>query len=621
MKAMQAALLMGTALIAAAPVLAEEIYELDEITLSAGREETEIKRSGATVEVITAEELEKSGETRVADYLETLPGVSIRMSGPIGTTASLYLRGAPAQYVPVIVDGIEVGDPAAGQGAFDFGTLTTSDISRIEVLKGSNSALYGSQAVAGAISITTKRATEIGTEQSAAAEVGSYNTRKLSYSYATKTEKGEIALTASHLTTDGFSARDENDGNFEADGYRANRLSFYTDYQVTPDLKIGVNGFVEDTHGEFDDFVGDVGATSWVETSPGVWEPMFVAGTPGDDYTIRDTKGARLFAEFTTGAVDQKLDFTFYDIDRTSCSNGWCDDFFGTRKKLAWQGATDLGLNGRLVFGADTEEEEAHGESTRTNGVFAELSYAFGNNLDVTASLRHDDHSDFGGFTSGRLAAVYRFSDDLLLRASLGNGFRAPSLYELYGPYGDPSLEREESRSAEIGIEKRLGDKGALRLTAFHLKAENLIGFDGAATVCGQSYGCYNQVDGDSERSGVEISGDYQVAPKLRLGGSYTYTDSSISTGWGAVARHDLSLFADYAISDALSSTLSLQHVADRPNGLADYTVANLALGYEFAEGKEAYLRVENLFDEEYQLTSGYGTSDRALYVGVRASF
>lgn len=592
----------STSLIASAAG-AQEIFTLDEITVSANREETALNRSGATVAVVTADELEAAGDMRVADYLETLPGVSIKASGPIGTTATLYLRGAPAQYVPVFVDGIEVGDPAAGQGAFDFGTLATADISRIEVLKGSNSARFGSQAVAGAIDITTKRATEIGTEQSVAAEIGSYATRKLNYSYATKTETGEVALSYTHISTNGFSARDENNGNFEADGYRANRLSFYADYQITPGVKLGFNAFVEDTQGDFDDFVGDV------------------AGTPGDDYTIRDTKGARLFAEFSTGLVDQKVELTAYESDRSSCSNGWCDDFLGKRNKLAWQGAMDLGANGRLVFGADTEKETAHGASTRTNGVFAELSYGITPDLDVTASLRRDDHSDFGGFTSGRLAAVYRLSDDLLLRASIGNGFRAPSLYELYGPYGDTSLQREKSRSAEIGIEKQFGDLGSVRLTAFHLKAENLIGWDSSAVSCGSGFGCYNQVTGTSERQGVELSGDYAVSDRLRLGGSYTYVDSSITTGWGAVARHDLSLFADYEITDALSTTLTVQHVADRPNGLEDYTVANLGLSYDFMDGKEAYLRVENLFNEEYQLTSGYGTSDRALYVGLRASF
>ncbi|MEZ5685579.1 MAG: TonB-dependent receptor [Paracoccaceae bacterium] len=606
MTLLRSTLLLGTALapgFAGLPALAQEIIALDEITISANLEETALNRSGATVEVVTEDDLQNAGDTRVADFLETLPGVSLRMSGPIGTTATLYLRGAPAQYVPVFVDGIELGDPAAGQQAFDFGTLSTTDISRIEVLKGSNSAVYGSQAVAGAINITTKRAQDIGTEQAMAAEFGSYATRKLSYSYATKTDKGEIALTASHLSTDGFSARDENDGNFEADGYRANRLSFYADYQLAPALKLGVNGFIEDSRGEFDDFAGDV------------------AGTPGDDYTLRDSKGARAFAEFAAGAFEHTLEATYFQSDRVSCSNGWCDPFLGTRNKISWQGATDLGLNGRIVFGADSEQEKAHGAATRTNGVFTELSYALGDALDLTASARHDTHSDFGGFTSGRLAAVYRISDDLLLRASVGNGFRAPSLYELHGPYGDAGLKREESRSAEIGVEKRFGDLGHLRLTAFQMRAKNLIGWDSTAIACGSGFGCYNQVDGSSQRKGLELSGAYQIAPKLRLGGSYTYTDSSVSTGWAAVARHDLSLFADYAMTDALSTTLSVQHVADRPSGMADYTLANLGLGYEFAEGKRATLRIENLFDSEYQLNSGYGTSDRAIYVGIGATF
>lgn len=603
MQTLRISLLLTTALVAALPAGAEDATALDEITVSANLEATGTDRTGATVTVVTADALAQAGDTRVADYLSRLPGISVNSSGPIGTTASLYLRGAPAQYIPVLVDGIEVGDPAATQGAYDFGTLSTADVSRIEVLEGSSSALYGSQAVAGVINITTKRATKLGTEQSVAAEYGQYATRKFSYSVATKTENAEAALTYSHISTHGFSARDENDGNYEADGYRANRLSFFGQYTFANGLTLGANGFAEKSWGEFDDYEGDV------------------AGTPGNDFTTRDSKGARVFADFVTGTVANTLEATWFDSDRQSCSNGWCDPFDGTRTKFGYQGATDLGATARLAFGADTTKEKSAGASTRTNGVFGELNWAAAEKLDLTFSLRHDTHSDFGSFTSGRIAAVYRLQDDLLLRASLGNGFRAPSLYELYSVYGDPDLKREDSQSADIGIEKRWGETASLRATAFYLDAKNLIGWDYAATACGQPWGCYAQVDGHSRRSGLELAGHYRVSPRLDLAAAYTYTDNSVSTGWAAVAHHDLTVTATGEITEALSGDMSVHYVADRPDGMEDYAVVNASLSYDFGEGRTAYLRVENLFDKEYQTNKGYGTSDRAFYVGLRASF
>ncbi|NCU19859.1 TonB-dependent receptor [Candidatus Falkowbacteria bacterium] len=603
-------LMLGASLIAlgALPALAEEIIALDEITVSANLEETGIDKSGSSVVVITEDDLQKTADTRVTDYLARLPGVSLRGNGPIGTTTAIVLRGAPVQYVPVLVDGIDVTDPAGGKTDFDFATLTTGDISRIEVLKGSQSALYGSHAVGGVINITTKRASAIGTEQQAAVEYGSYATKTGSYSWATKSDRAELAFTLSHMSTEGFSAKDENDGNFEADGFRANRLSFFGQYELDTGALIGLNGFIEDSRGHFDDFAGDTPASA------------------GNDFTDRRNIGLRAFTQFSTGAVDHKLDLTHFRSNRVSTSDtSWpagATYFNGTRDKLAYQGATDLGAQARLVFGADTEREKVKGGGAAwMTGAFAELGWAPSDRIDVTATVRQDHHSRFGDFTSGRLAAVYRAREDLLFRAALGNGFRAPSLYELYGPYGDPSLQPEESLSAEIGVEKRWGDLATLRATAFYLEAEDLIGFNGTSTICGQPFGCYAQVPGQSRRSGLELEGTYTLSDRVELGAAYTYTDSSTSVGWAGVARHDVTLFATAALTDALSGTVSVQNVADRPDGLADYTLANATLSYDFGTGHEAYLRVENLFDEEYQTVKGYGTSDRALYVGLRASF
>ena len=161
---------------------AQEATDLGTLTLSANRgESTELARSGVTVEVVTKEDLEQSGETLLADYLATLPGVSLTSNGGIGGNASLRVRGLDGAYIGVYIDGIDVNDPSNTQTYFDFGSLTAADVSRVEVLKGAQSALYGSEAIAGVINITTARPTEPGFSQNLAAEYGSYDTRKLSF--------------------------------------------------------------------------------------------------------------------------------------------------------------------------------------------------------------------------------------------------------------------------------------------------------------------------------------------------------------------------------------------------------------------------------------------------------
>lgn len=598
MRPFRTVLLVSTAL-CALPAAAQDAVELDTITISANRSETPVSRTGATVTVVTDEALARTGDARVIDYLQRLPGFQFRSYGPIGTASSFTLRGAPGQYVPVLIDGIEVGDPAGTYGAFDLGTLSTADVSRIEVLAGSNSALYGANAVAGVVNITTKRATKEGMEQSLAAEYGRYATRRFSYSVAGKSDNAEGALTYSHLTTHGFSAQSSDS---EADGYRSNRISGYGQYSFANGVTVGINGFAENSRGEFDGY------------------PI----TPDRDFTPSETRGARLYGDFALGAVSNHVEASYYKIDRQSCQDSSCTDFKGDRVKYAYQGELDLSARTRLAFGADTEKEKALGNSTRTNGVFMEVSQSFGEQIDASLSLRHDDHSDFGNFTSIRAAGVYRMADDLALRASAGNGFRAPSLYQLHDPlYGNADMQsREESTSADLGVEKTwIG--GSARVTLFYLDAKDLIDFVSTYDENGWwTGGGYVQVPGHSRRHGLELSASHQFNEILGLTAGYTYTDSKTSNGgWSRVARHEVSLGADVAVTPTLSGGVNLRYAGDRQNGLPDYAVVDAIATYDLGDDREAYLRVENLFDEDYELIKGYGTSGRALYVGLRASF
>jgi vitamin B12 transporter len=597
----------------AGPAAAQEAFDLGQIVVSANLEDTEEARTGASVTVVTGADLAKSGETRVLDVLSRLPGVTVRSQGPIGTRAGISIRGASQNYVSVRVDGIDVTDPSGPQVAYDFGALATADVSRIEVLRGSQSALYGSGAIGGVINITTKRATEEGVRQTAMAEAGTYNTARLSYGFARKSGATDYALTLSHLQTDGFSAADENVGNSEADGYRADRLSMSVNHVLDNGVELAFSGFVEKSKGDYDEI--DFGTGLPLDGSP-------------DEVTRALSKGLRAAVTFQTGAVSNTLAATWYTIDRQyqgSDAFGFAQyAYTGTRTGLSYQGATSLTAAARLVFGADTATEryEQRGDygskdvSSTISGVFAEVNYAASDRLDLSATLRHDDHSRFGGFTTGRLSVAYRPTDAWVLRAVASTGFRAPSNYELFGDFvGNPNLEPEESQNLELGAEYRMAGGGALRATAFLLEADKLIDYSFTTS-------SYAQVPGVSRRKGVELAGDHPIGDKLRLIGSYTYTDSqtSAASSWAVVPRHELALGVEADLADRLKGTFSVEHAADRA-ALPDYTVANATFTYDVGQGGEAYLRVENVFNEEYQTVPGYGTSDRAFYVGLRKTF
>lgn len=606
-------LLTTTALVALAPLAAtaQEVIALDPITVTANLEPAALSETGASVNIVTADDLALTGETRLAETLSHLPGVTLTANGPLGTRTGIQIRGASQNYVGVYVDGIEVTDPSVTQVSLDFGTLLSGDVSRVEVLKGSQSALYGSEAVGGVIDITTRRATGLGTEQQVALEYGSYETVKGSYGFASKSEDGEVAFTLSHVQSDGFSAADENDGNTEKDGFRANRLSFYGHRDLQNGLRLGVSGFYEENEGDYDEF-GGVGGD----------------GTPGDDYNDNETWALRGFAEFTAGGIDHQIDLTYFDAHRVSTFNGFPGIYDGTRTKLAYQGGTDLGATGRLSFGADWTRETAQSsfgfdEDDSVAGLFAEYSFAPVDTVDLTATLRHEDHSSFGGQTTARLAGVWRPVQDLAVRASVGSGYRAPSLFELYSGFGDPTLTPETSLSADLGVEKTYGDRARVSATLFYLEVDDLIDYDFIAVGCLFGPGCYAQVPGTSRRSGLELAGEVALSDSFALAGSYTYTDSTTnaSSSWAQVARHMVNLIATADIAETWTGALTLQHAADRAPGLDDYTVVHATLSHDFGSGHEGYIRIENLFDEEYQLVNGYGTSDRAIYVGLRKSF
>ncbi|MDU8913690.1 TonB-dependent receptor plug domain-containing protein [Aestuariicoccus sp. MJ-SS9] len=631
----------------ALPAFGQEAMDLDAITVFAGLEETTTLQTGVSVDVITEEDLEETGEVRVVDFLARQPGVTLRATGPVGAVTGLSLRGISQNNVAVRVDGIDVSDPSGTQVAFDFGSLLTSDISRIEILRGAQSAIYGSEALGGAINITTKRAARDGVSFDTLFEVGSFNTRRASVSALARGAGYETSVTLSYLATDGFSAGDTdapdlgtvapNDTNGEADGFEARRLSFSGRYDIGA-ATLEVSAFTETSEFDYD------------ESSAGnVYD-----GTP-DDVTERDQRGLRAALSFTTGAVDHTLAASAFVSDRvlsgTSVDtfSGVADgayigtpypfefQYTGRRTELSYQAGFDLNAGTRAVLGlqrtVERYEDDIAGASsfgpygsaqeheTDVNSVFGELTYAPSGDIDLSLALRHDDHSEYGGYTTGRLSAVWRVQPDLILRANAATGYRAPSNYELFAAFaGNPDLEPETSKSFDLGIEKRWGEDAYLRATAFYIEAEDIIDYSFTTFA-------YTQRSGTATRKGLELAGGLTLGQGVRLDGSYTLTESDAdvtldSSSWTTtVPRHTLALSLSADLGQRAGVTVTGLYEADREGGLVDYGLINTTFTYDLTDEAQAYLRLENLLDEDYQTVPGYGQSGRAAYFGVRASF
>jgi vitamin B12 transporter len=593
-------LLTGVALLAlsTAPALAQEDFVLGTIVVSPSLSPVDVANTGATVEVIEGEDL-TDADTSLIQTLSRAPGVTFSANGGLGTNTTIRIRGLGNKYVGVRIDGIDITDPSTTQTAFNFGGLNAAGLGRIEILKGSQSAIYGSEAIAGVVDITTARADGPGFSGTANLEFGSFGTRSGGLTLSQASERGEISLSYSSLQSDGISARA---GDTEEDGFNQDMLTLFTSYDVTDTLTVGASALWRDGDVEID--------RSSVDNS-------------GQNFFTQ--RGARVFAEFETASIMHEFSVSTYESDRQD-PGGFTTDFFGDRKQVEYLGSANLGEAATLNFGLDGTRESftlptATGEVT-TRSAFVEYQAQPSSDLDVSVALRADDNSMFGNAVTGRIATAWRVGGDVTIRSVLGTGFRAPSLYELYGPFGSATLQPEESRSFELGAEKAL-DGGFVKATAFYTEIDDLIDYDFVTSA-------YNQVPGTTVSKGIELEARKALTENIDLFGNYTLTDSrNNGVRQVRVPRHDLVVGAEAELAEGLKCGVEVQRIADveaspwAPAGhkVGSYTLVNANLSYDVSETAQVYVRVENLTDEDYETAGGYNMPGRAFYFGVRASF
>ncbi|HEY9038013.1 MAG TPA: TonB-dependent receptor [Roseovarius sp.] len=595
---------------------AQQTYDLGTIVLSSSLTPVELGRTGATVEVLEGDQVGHN-DSSVVDRLDRLPGVNSTSNGGIGASRGIQIRGLPARYVGVRINGIDVSDMSGAQNAFNFGGLTSSGIQRIEVLKGSQSALYGSEAIAGVVNITTFRPEKLGFSGTASVEGGSYETYGANISAGYKSEKGFVALSYGRIETEGFSQRSFNT---DKDGFEQSTVDVTAEYDATDALTFGAVLHYRDNELDID-----------------------VAGSDGDKFYLAE-RGARVYGTWRAGAITHTLSYTYFDIDRDDPQSQFTTAFNGDRQSVSYLGSAELTSRTILNFGAEYTEETfntipgpsifagppASGSEDDT-AVNAEILFSPSATVDLSAALRYDDNSSFGGQTTGRIAAVWRPVQDLAFRAVVGTGYRAPSLYERFSLYGLPTLQPENSTSYELGVEKTFGTAGYVKATVFYTDIDDLIDFEFSNNGCNNgNNGCYVQIPGTTTSKGIELSGEYALRSGLSVYGAYTYTDAE-TDGVRLVRtpKHDVTLGLSNDFTDRFSGYMDVRHVADivpsafAPVGhkVGDYTLVGAGVSYDVTDKAQLYLRLENIFDEDYETAGGYNQPGRAAYVGLRASF
>jgi len=617
----------------------QDATQLDEIVVTANRSETALDEIGSSISVLTREEIEQSKKAFVLDLLRSVPSLDVVRSGGPGGQTYVGIRGAKSEHTLVLLDGVRMNDPSAPGSSFNFANLNTDNVERIEVLRGPQSTLYGSDALGGVINIITRRG-KGKPSGFVSAEGGSFSTAREKAVVSGGTDVLRYSLGLSREDTGGISSAGKQYGNHETDGYHATSVS--TRLGVTPSRIFDVDCIVRylDTKSDMDNGGGS-----------GQDDPNFIVRSK--QVFVRGQGRLSLFDDLW----EQKLGISFSNLDReyrndtdaSHPSDLEHSSYHGESLAFDWQHILHLHKTNTLTLGVDTREEKAHSdyysessygpyssvfpkESDRITGYYLQDRISLWNAWFTTLGVRLDDHSRFG------TEATYRFTSSYLVRqtdtrikGSYGTGFKAPSLYQLYEPtYGNQALNPEKSDGWDIGVEQALFDGHAeLDATWFSNNFEDLIEFDTSAskyknTARAQSYG-------------VELSAMVRPMDDLTLRAGYTRTKTrDKSTGLELLRRPEnkFSFDAHYHFLEKGNANLEIAYTGKRQDSFFDpltyastrvelggYLLVNLAASYDVTRWLQLFARVDNLLDREYEEVKGYGAPGIGGYGGVKVTF
>lgn len=636
----------GAALVWAAPVVAQDdgaaengppIIFADtkrtDILVSASRSRDTLYPEDYTGSalIITAEQIEQRQTREIADILRDVPGVAV--AGVAGQT-QIRLRGSEANHVLVLVDGIEVSDPFGGE--FDIGTLQAEPGARLEVLRGPQSALYGSDAIGGVVAYESASAID---EAGFAArlEGGTRGTVNGAARYGHAGRGWDAALSAVVVSTDGQPNARGGTRDIGRDSYT---LVGKGSVEVADGFALRAAARFIRTEGLFNDSDFDTASPTF----------GFTIDSPGSRFTneaIYALVGARL--DTLEGRWTHDLSAQIADVNRETFGPfGQSSGSEGDRVKASYVSAFEIKREHHVTFAADYEVEGfrnafagSGGFTARREieqvGLVGEYRYG-GEHFDLSAAIRHDINDLFRDATTFRLGAGYRITETTRLRAAGGSGVKNPGFFELYGFVdgrfiGNAALRPEKSTGWEVGIDQQFGQNTSLAVTYFdsELEGEIFTTFPPPNFIATPA----NRTT-ESKQRGVEVALAARFAREWSLDAAYSYLDAE-ENGVEEVRRpeHIASAALTWeAPKEAASATLVVRYNGETPDvaftdpsfvpvrvQLDDYILVNFNARVRLTDTLSAFARVENLLGEEYEQVFSFVSPGRSAVVGVEARF
>jgi len=612
---------------------------LDEVVVVANRAPEPLSKVGNSVTVLDQQTIQDSQKVDVSSLLATTPGITFVRNGGPGTSTSVYVRGADSDHTIVLIDGVVLNDPSSTGGNLDFGNLLVGDISRIEILRGGQSTLYGSQAIGGVINIITAEP-EPGFNASAAAEGGSLGTALAKAAIGEKADNWSFRLGATYYATDSVPALDERYGGAGSDPFHDSVVSGRATYDFTPDVQFDERAYWTESRSFYD---GYSPVTFLLANYPQYENVRQVFDYTGLNFNFFDNQlKNRLAYEYTT---TQHSDYNSA-VDPITQS----DSYRGNNSRVEYQGTWAIVPGYQAVFGvqqekswADTTPDAPAHADTGQVGEYLQVQGEVFPGLNLTAGERHDHYDSFGQHYTGQFAAAWSLPSSTVLRASWSQGYKAPSLYQLYSPYGNVALKPEQSTGGDAGVEQHLwNDRVTLSATYFLTHFKNLIEFEDCpgSPLCGtvgSEFGYYANFD-RAKASGVELQAAATLTSALTVSANYSHIKTEDDTPGSATYGQQLyqrpedaaNLAVTYAWPHSVKTTVAARYggasVDENFNvyptatvRLGGYTLFDLRASYDVTARLELYARVDNLTNKYYETIYQYGTWGRTAFLGVRA--
>jgi vitamin B12 transporter len=611
------------------------------IVISSGKSPQSKSTVGSDVVIIDSKTLRNSNEFFIGDILDNnLNGINYFQSGGYGTVSGIQLRGQPKRYSTVYIDGVKTSDPSTPSNDYYFNNLMLGSFDRVEVLKGAQSSLYGSGALAGTVHLFSKKGRE-GHNKDAAVSTGSFNTRKIDLSFDGKNNYYDYFIGLTNFSTDGESAMRDNSEN---DGYRSDSLTMNYGYTFNKNFRVENYLYYNDSLLEYDSVnksQNDLEATNDQQAI----------------YTGRIIN--------TDGNFKNTLSYNNTYILRNTTGNDK-KNYYGYRDAINFMSEYNFDLDNRIIFGFDNEFDKAELYNYYTDSAYAESDEAIysqyfdlqlrpGENIYTTFGLRRDYHTTTGAYPTGRATLAYKLNNNTKLRTNLGTSVRFPALNSLH--HGNnliikENLKAETGKSIDVGIDKNFPKNNFnLSATTFFLEYKNDIkGWKSHSGGMGEKYysggGSYalDNTNSKTESYGLEFQANWNPNDFYALGLGYTRTESYDGTTCDdpdsscndemnvRVPRHQLNIIGTKIFNNKLSQTLKLKYVSERRDYgntnnnftdvvLSNYIVADLLTDFKLFDAYNLNISAKNILDARYSEAYEYKAPGRSINFIIKKSY